>query len=72
MIAFLTLVYLGLLGILVALRILPNRPATWASTIAWVILLFVVLFIPMQWGAPSGPARIITFSVEIVPTSPVR
>lgn len=67
MIAFLTLLYLGLLGILVALKILPNRPVTWGSTIVWVVLLFVVLFIPMQWGAPSGPARILTFAVEIVP-----
>jgi RND family efflux transporter MFP subunit len=32
-----------------------------------MVLLFVVLFIPMQWGAPAGPARILTYSVPIVP-----
>lgn len=67
MIAFLTLCYVALLAGLVWLKILPNTLWTWLSTIVWMVLLFVVLFIPMQWGAPAGPARIMTYTVQIIP-----
>ncbi len=67
MIAFLTLCYLGVLAVLVALRVLPNKPIVWMSTLVWSLLLFVVLFVPMQWGAPSGPARLMTHTVQIIP-----
>ena len=67
MIAFLTLLYAGILFVLTRLKILPNSPATWLSIVGWVLLLFLVLFIPMQWGAPSGPARVMTFSLQIIP-----
>ena len=67
MIAFLTLCYLGVLAILVALRVLPNKPIVWMSTLVWSLFLFVVLFVPMQWGAPSGPARVVTATVQIIP-----
>jgi RND family efflux transporter MFP subunit len=67
MIAFLTLCYLALLALLVWRRVLPNKPLTWLSTLVWIVLLVVVLFIPMQWGAPSGPVRVLTYSVQIIP-----
>ena len=67
MIVFLTLCYVALLAALVWLKILPNTLWTWLSTIVWTVLLFVVLFIPMQWGAPAGPARIMTYTVQIIP-----
>ena len=67
MIAFLTLCYVAVLGLLVKLKVLPNKPATWMSILAWVLILFIVLFVPMQWGAPSGPARVMTYSVQIIP-----
>ena len=67
MIAFLTLCYVGLLAGLVWLKVLPNNLWTWLSAVAWVVLLFVVLFIPMQWGAPAGSARIMTYTVQIIP-----
>lgn len=67
MIAFLTLCYVAVLAVLVKLKILPNKISTWLSTLAWALLLFVVLFIPMQWGAPSGPVRIMTYTVQIIP-----
>ena len=67
MIAFLTLCYFGLLAVLVWLKVLPNTLWTWLSTLAWMVLLFIVLFIPMQWGAPAGPARIMTYTVQIIP-----
>ena len=67
MIAFLTLCYVAVLALLVWLKILPNKAITWLSTLAWMLLLFIVLFIPMQWGAPAGPARLMTYSVQIIP-----
>jgi RND family efflux transporter MFP subunit len=67
MIAFLTLCYVAVLAVLVKLKVLPNSIATWLSTLGWALLLFIVLFIPLQWGAPSGPARIMTFTVQIIP-----
>ena len=67
MIAFLTLLYVALLGLLVVLKVLPNKPGTWMSTIVWVVGLFLVLFVPMQWGAPSGPLRILVPTVQIIP-----
>ena len=67
MIVFLTLIYVAALAVLIKLKVLPNKPGTWMSTLGWMVLLFVVLFIPMQWGAPAGPARILTYSVPIVP-----
>ncbi|MGI9523233.1 MAG: biotin/lipoyl-binding protein, partial [Hyphomicrobiaceae bacterium] len=67
MIAFLTLCYVGVLAVLVWLKILPNKLWTWLSTLVWAVLLFVVLFIPMQWGAPAGSARIMTYTVQIIP-----
>ena len=67
MIAFLTLIYVAVLAVLVWLKVLPNKAMTWLSTLVWMLLLFVVLFIPMQWGAPAGPARILTYSVQVIP-----
>lgn len=67
MIAFLTLCYLAVIAILVRLRIVPNKPIVWASTLIWSVFLLVVLFIPMQWGAPSGPVRNLTYAVPIIP-----
>ncbi len=67
MIGFLTLSYAAVLGILVKLGVLPNRASTWLSIIVWVVLLLVALFIPMMWGAPSGPVRLMTYTVQIIP-----
>ncbi len=67
MIVFMTLCYVAVLAVLVWLKVLPNKLGTWLSTIVWMVLLLVVLFIPMQWGAPSGSARIMTYTVQIIP-----
>ncbi|WP_425046351.1 HlyD family secretion protein [Primorskyibacter sp. S87] len=67
MIIFLTLIYVALLFVLIKIKVLPNKPATWLSTIVWMVGLFLFLFIPMQWGAPSGSARLMTRAVQIVP-----
>lgn len=67
MIVFLTLCYAALLAVLVKLKVLPNSMFTWLSTVAWMALLLIVLFIPMQWGAPAGPVRVYTYTVQIIP-----
>jgi len=67
MIAFLTLIYVALLFVLIKIRVLPNSSMVWLSTIIWIVVLFIFLFIPMQWGAPAGPARVLTRAVQIVP-----
>ncbi len=53
MIVFLTLIYVVVLFVLVKFKVLPNSKATWLSTIGWMVILLIFLFIPMQWGAPS-------------------
>ena len=67
MIVFLTLIYVAVLFVLVKLKVLPNSKATWLSTIGWMVILLIFLFIPMQWGAPSGPVKVLTRAVPIVP-----
>ncbi|WP_433988662.1 Inner membrane protein YibH (plasmid) [Pseudoseohaeicola sp. NH-UV-7] len=67
MIVFLTLIYVAVLFVLIRAKVLPDTKATWATTGVWIVLLTVFLFIPMQWGAPSGPVRIMTRVVQIVP-----
>lgn len=67
MIVFLTLIYVAVLFVLVKMKVLPNTNATWMSTIVWMAVLFLFLFIPMQWGAPSGPVKVLTRVVQIIP-----
>lgn len=68
MIAFLTLIYIGILFLLVRFKIVPWNTFWKISPAIWMVLLFVVLFIPMNWGAPSGPVVVIRNSVAIVPS----
>lgn len=67
MIVFLTLIYVVVLFVLIKMKVLPNTKATWLSTIVWVAVLFIFLFIPMQWGAPSGPVKVLTRTVQVIP-----
>ena len=67
MMAFLTLLYIGVLFLLVRFRLVPWNTFWKISPAIWLTLLFVVLFIPMNWGAPSGPVVILRQSVAIVP-----
>jgi RND family efflux transporter MFP subunit len=67
MIIVLLNVYLVLLFILVKFTIVPFN-LFWKISPAIVLLgLLVGLFIPMGWGAPSGPVLVIRHSVQIVP-----
>lgn len=67
MIVFLLNVYLVLLFLLVKLRVVPFNLFWKSSPFLVLLLLLVGLFVPMGWGAPSGPALIGRMSVAIVP-----
>lgn len=67
MFVFLTLVYVALLVILVKIRVIKLNLFWKLSPLFWMLILFVVLFIPMQWGAPVGQVVTIQKVVEIVP-----
>jgi multidrug resistance efflux pump len=67
MIIFLTLLYVGVLAILVKLKVIQWTLFWKLSPLLWMLFLFLVLFLPMQWGAPSGEVRVFNYVVEIVP-----
>lgn len=67
MIVFLTLCWLAIVAALIGLKLLPNKPVSWLSTVLFAIVLTVFLFIPLQWSAPSGKAAVIVNTVPIVP-----
>jgi len=67
MIVFLTLCYLAILVLLLKFKVI--QPTLWwkISPVVWMVVLFVVLFMPMQWGAPAGVVNTFQNVVEIVP-----
>ena len=67
MIVFLTLCYCAVLFLLVKVGVIKLNAFWKISPLLWLLLLFTVLFIPMQWGAPSGAVRMYEFVVEIIP-----
>jgi RND family efflux transporter MFP subunit len=67
MIVALLNLYLVLLFVLVKTKLVRWNWFWKASPFLWLCLLLVGLFIPMGWGAPSGPALVVRQSVQIVP-----
>ena len=67
MILFLTLIYVALLAVLVKLKMVPLNIFWKLSPLLWMLLLFFVLFIPMQWGAPAGAVILYKPVIEVVP-----
>jgi multidrug resistance efflux pump len=67
MIVFLTLCYIAVLALLVRLRVIPLNLWWKLSPVVWIVALLVVLFLPMQWGAPSGPVNVYKTVVEVIP-----
>ena len=67
MIAAIFNVYLVILFALVKLRIVPFNLFWKISPAVVLLVLMFGLFVPMGWGAPSGPALVIRNSVPIVP-----
>jgi RND family efflux transporter MFP subunit len=60
--------YIALLVLFVWLRFIPFNAFWKLSPVIVLLVLLVGLFIPMGWGAPSGPAAVIRNSVQIVPS----
>lgn len=67
MIVFLTLIYVVVLFLAVKTGIIRMNTFWKISPLLWMLLLFFVLFVPMQWGAPSGAVRVYQTVVEIIP-----
>jgi multidrug resistance efflux pump len=67
MIVFLTLCYVGILFLLIKLNLVRLNLWWKLSPVVWMIFLLVALFIPMQWGAPSGGVVQVNYVVEVVP-----
>lgn len=67
MIVFLTLAYIALIVVLKLVGLIRLNLFWKLSPVLWFLLLNVVLFIPMQWGAPAGPVAIFRNVIEIVP-----
>ncbi|UDQ87850.1 efflux RND transporter periplasmic adaptor subunit [Xanthobacter autotrophicus] len=67
MIVLLLNLYIAILVALIWLKVIPNTLLWKLSPIVVLVLLNVVLFIPMGWGAPAGGAMIGRHSVSIVP-----
>ena len=67
MILFLTLLYVGVLALLIKFGVI--RLTLWwkLSPLAWMVLLLMVLFVPMQWGAPSGGLTMYQFVLQMTP-----
>ena len=68
MIVFLTLIYVGFLFLALKIGIIKMNTFWKISPAIWMVLLFLVLFVPMQWGAPSGAVRVYQAVIEIVPS----
>jgi RND family efflux transporter MFP subunit len=67
MIVFLINLYIFILFLLVWFKVVPFNLFWKISPIIVLLLLLVGLFIPMGWGAPSGPLVVGRHSVAIVP-----
>jgi len=67
MIVVLLNAYIALLALFVWLRFIPFNLFWKLSPVLVLLVLLIGLFIPMGWGAPSGPAAVIRNSVQIVP-----
>ena len=60
--------YLALLALFVWLHFIPFYMFWELSPVIVALALLVGLFIPMGWGAPSGPVAVVRNSVQIVPS----
>jgi multidrug resistance efflux pump len=67
MIVFLVLCYAALLFVLVKLKIIKLTIGWKLSPLFFMLVCFVLLVVPMQWGAPSGPVNVFRYVIEVVP-----
>ena len=64
MIVFLTLLYCAVLFLLVKIKVIRLNTFWKISPLIWALLLFIVLFLPMQWGAPAGAVSTYQYVVD--------
>ena len=67
MIVFLTLLYVGVLFLAVKIGLIKMNSFWKVSPVLWMVLLFFVLFVPLQWGAPAGAVNNYQSVIEIIP-----
>lgn len=67
MIIFLTLLYVAALAIAIKVGLIKLNLFWKLSPLLWMLLLFVALFLPMQWGAPGGNVNVFQPVIEIIP-----
>ena len=67
MIAFLTICYIAVLALLVKVKVVRLNLFWKISPLLWLVFLLIVLFIPMQWGAPSGAVTLYKPVIEVIP-----
>src|SRR4051794_8704018 len=60
--------YVGILALFVWLGFIPLNRFWKISPVIVALALMLGLFIPMGWGAPSGPAAVARSSVQIIPS----
>lgn len=68
MIVVLLNLYIALLFLFVWLKFIPFNLFWKLSPVLVLFLLLIGLFIPMGWGAPSGPVAVMRNSVQIIPS----
>jgi multidrug resistance efflux pump len=68
MIVVLLNTYIAILALFVWLKFIPFNLFWKVSPVIVALALLVGLFIPMGWGAPSGPAAVVRNSVQIIPS----
>ena len=67
MIVFITLVYVALLAVLIKLKFIKPTIGWKLSPLLFMLVCFIGLAVPMQWGAPSGPLNVYRYVIEITP-----
>ncbi|GAA5316054.1 MAG: hypothetical protein AseanaTS_12590 [Candidatus Pelagadaptatus aseana] len=67
MIVFLTVLWCVILLILVKTKTIQLTLWWKLSPVIWMALLLIILFIPMQFFAPSGPLLVVQYSTPITP-----
>jgi len=60
--------YIVILALFVWLKVIPFNMFWKISPVVVLLALLFGLFIPMGWGAPSGPVALISNSVQIIPS----
>jgi multidrug resistance efflux pump len=60
--------YIAILALFIWLKVLPFNLFWKISPVIVLLALLLGLFIPMGWGAPSGPAALLRNSVQVIPS----